>query len=80
MFRNMFDSSPQSQNLFPFKNEENIYESKVLKKIGVQVMDCIEKSVKDLKGQLSVIEMTARRHLPRDLDEHYFDIVGQAII
>ena len=35
LFRNMFDINPQSQNLFPFRNEENIYESKVLKKIGV---------------------------------------------
>ena len=80
LFRNMFDINPQSVNLFPFKGEENIYESKVLKKIGVQVMDCIEKSVKDIKSQLSVIEMTSRRHMPKDLDEHYFDIVGKAII
>ena len=43
-------------------------------------MDCIEKSVKDIKSQLSVIEMTSRRHMPKDLDEHYFDIGGKAII
>jgi hypothetical protein len=38
LFKNLFEISPQALDLFPFKEEDNIYESKVLKRMGVQLM------------------------------------------
>jgi hemoglobin-like flavoprotein len=84
LFRHIFRIAPQTKEMFSFKDisDDDLYESKQLKKHGVNVFKYIEEAV-DGWGTPEVAEKLQKlgaRHLPRDVRIEHFDVVGEALL
>merc|ERR1712137_692630 len=83
MGRQIFDIAPGALELFPFKNEPNLYESPKLKKHALGVVNAVDgavKSVRDLGKLVPTLQTLGRKHVGYGVLPEHYDVVGQALL
>lgn len=77
VFRKIFEIAPGALVLFSFKDEENLYESKVLIKHAVGVIKALDKCV---NSDIKSLNSLGKRHVKKGIKAEHYVIVGDAIL
>ena len=83
LFKQIFDIAPQALQLFPFKDDRELYDSPRLKGHGVKVVttvDAVIKGVRDLEGLKPTLQNLGLRHVGYGVLPPHYDVVGQALL
>lgn len=83
LFRQIFDIAPGALQLFPFKDEPDIYESPKLKKHALGVVNAVGKAVaslRDLDTLVPLLQDLGRKHVGYGVKLEHYDVVGQALL
>ena len=83
LFRNVFAASPATLQLFPFRDEPNLYESKALKAHGATVINTIGTAVvglRDLDAMIPTLEKLGRMHIGMGIAPAHFDVLGAELL
>ena len=79
LFRNIFTTAPAALQLFSFRDEPDLYESRVLKAHGASVINTIGIAVaglRDFDSLVPVLQILGRKHIGLGLVPEHFDLVG----
>ena len=82
-FKHVFKIAPEALQLFSFKNEPNVYESKGFKKHALNVMRHVGKAVgglNDLEKLVPVLKNLGKRHVGYGVKKEHYPVIGQALI
>ncbi|KAJ1451752.1 globin-like protein [Pelagophyceae sp. CCMP2097] len=83
-FKHVFEIAPGALQLFSFKDEPDLYNSKALKKHALSVMTTVGKAVGALTTGLGplvpVLEGLGLRHKGYGVLAVHYDVVGQALL
>ena len=77
LFYNIFHLAPEALQMFSFKDQDNLYESPVLKAHGSGVMRAMDKAV---QGDSKDLNDLGKRHVNRGVAIAHYDIVGQSVL
>jgi len=83
LFRNIFEMSPGAVQLFPFKNEQDLYNSEKLKLHGVKVVTVVGLAVGSLEkldDVIPTVQDLGRRHAGYGAKAAHYDVVGKALL
>ena len=80
MFKLFFQVNPQAVEIFNFQHVPNLYESPLLKAHAMLVMKQINRSVFDLKGQITFLEKLGERHIPRKVGKEHFEGIRECLV
>lgn len=83
LFKNIFEAAPGALQLFSFKDEPDLYESKALKSHGAAVVNTVGIAVaglRDFESLVPLIQVLGRRHLGLGLAAEHFELVGAELI
>lgn len=82
-FRNVFTAAPQALQLFSFKDEADIYESRALKSHGAAVINTVGIAVaglRDFESLVPLLQVLGRRHLGLGVQPEHFDLIGNELL
>ena len=83
LFRKIFEIAPEALELFPFKDEPNMYESKKFKKHALGVVLTLEKAVENIGTDPEKITRQLKslgsRHVKYGVQKEHYAVVGQAL-
>eukprot|EP00056_Hartaetosiga_gracilis_P022455 m.30619 g.30619 ORF g.30619 m.30619 type:complete len:166 (+) comp9654_c0_seq1:116-613(+) len=83
LFKRIFELAPSALELFPFKDEPDMENSKMFKKHALIVVQAVDKAVKNLTDLGVVIPLLSRmgkKHVSYGVVPAHYDVVGQALI
>lgn len=80
LFRHIFTIAPEALQLFPFKDEEDLYESEGLKKHGKNVIKHMDRAITDWENEGPKLVQLGKRHAGYGVQPPHFEVVGQAFI
>eukprot|EP00055_Hartaetosiga_balthica_P006531 m.20632 g.20632 ORF g.20632 m.20632 type:complete len:166 (+) comp5267_c0_seq1:447-944(+) len=83
LFKRIFELAPEAIALFSFRDEPDMYNSKMFKKHALIVVQGVDKAVKNLTDLGVVIPLLSRmgkKHVEYGVIPAHYDIVGQALI
>jgi hemoglobin-like flavoprotein len=79
LFKNVFTAAPAALQLFSFKDEVNLYESKALKKHGAGVINTVGTAVaglRDFDTLTQLLQVLGRKHLGYGVQPEHFELLG----
>lgn len=82
-FKRIFEIAPEALQLFPFKNEPDVYESEGFKKHALNVMVNVGKAVdglNDLEALVPVLTALGKRHVGYGVKKEHYAVIGQALM
>ena len=75
---NIFALSPDTLQMFSFKDVPNFRESDSYKKHGASIIKYFNMAVLNFEGTAQKIKKLGERHLARNVELPHYDVVGQA--
>lgn len=83
LFKNIFEIAPEAVQMFSFKDEPNMYESKSLKAHGARVVRTVGTAVaglKDIEKLVPVLVGLGRKHVQYGVLPDHYGVVGMALM
>lgn len=83
LFKHIFEIAPEALQLFPFKDEADLYESSALKAHGVKVVTTVGTAVGSLEqlgALVPVLQALGKKHVGYGVLPPHYDVVGKAVL
>ena len=83
LFKNLFTAAPEALQLFPFRDEPDLYNSAIVKWHGANVVTHVGHAVAGLRSLdtlVPVLKKLGKKHDHRDIYPEHFTLVGNALV